>query len=84
MFSTIDKTAFLLKVDEALNDIRPHLAIDGGDVKLLDVSDDGIVTIQWLGNCQGCAMSHMTLRAGIEQTIRTRIPEITSVRAVNN
>lgn len=83
MSATTDKAAFLLRIDEALNDVRPHLAVDGGNVQLVDVTDEGEVTIQWLGNCQGCAMSGMTLRAGIEQTVRNRIPEIKSVRSIN-
>ena len=71
------------RVEEALDDIRPHLQVDGGDVELLDVTEDHIVKIKWLGACQSCNMSAMTMRAGIEQAVRGKIPEISGVEAVN-
>ncbi len=67
------------RVDKALNSVRPHLAIDGGNVEIVDVTDDLIVKIKWLGNCKGCDMSEMTLRAGLEQAIKNSIPEIKGV-----
>ncbi len=76
------KTDLLTKIDEALDTIRPHLAVDGGNVELLDVNEEGVVKIKWLGNCRNCDMSVMTLKAGIEQAIKGRVPEVTSVEAV--
>ena len=66
-----------------MDDIRPHLAVDGGNVEVVDVTDDLKVQIKWLGNCEGCAMSTMTMRAGIEQSLRMNVPEVTSVEAIN-
>ncbi len=78
-----DKQRLLDKVEEALNSIRPHLRIDGGDVQLVDVTDDMRVLIRWVGMCESCSMSAMTLRAGIQEAVRGKIPEIMSVEAVN-
>ncbi|MCB0609795.1 MAG: NifU family protein [Lewinella sp.] len=80
---TKEKQFLMSRVEEALDDIRPHLQVDGGDVELLDVTEDHIVKIKWLGACQSCNMSAMTMRAGIEQAVRGKIPEISGVEAVN-
>lgn len=77
------KSDLFSKIDSALDDVRPHLAVDGGNVELVDVTDDMRVQIKWLGNCQNCSMSAMTLRAGLEQAIRGKVPEVTAVEAVN-
>lgn len=83
MMSTIEKKELLAKIDTALNDVRPHLAVDGGNVEVVDITDDHIVKIKWLGTCEGCSMSTMTMRAGIEQAIKGKIPEVIGVEAVN-
>jgi Fe-S cluster biogenesis protein NfuA len=79
----MDKIAFLTKVDLALDDIRPHLFVDGGNIEVVDVTEDMRVQLKWLGNCEGCSMSAMTMKAGIEQTLRSKMPEIMGVEAVN-
>lgn len=79
----IEKQGLLERVNKALADIRPHLEADGGDVEVVDITDDKIVRIKWLGACEGCNMSFMTLRAGLEETIRNRVPEIMGLEAVN-
>jgi len=71
-----------LKVEEALSDIRPYLEADGGDVKILDISDD-TVTLELLGACGTCPMSTMTLKAGVEESIKRAVPEISKVEAIN-
>ena len=81
--SAIEKQQLLDKVDAALNDVRPHLAVDGGNVEVVDITEAMILQIKWLGNCQSCSMSAMTMRAGIEQTVKGRVPEIMGVEAVN-
>lgn len=78
-----EKEALIKKIDLALNEIRPHLAIDGGNVEIVDVTEENIVKIKWLGNCVNCSMSIMTLKGGLEQTIRSHIPQIQGVEAVN-
>jgi Fe-S cluster biogenesis protein NfuA len=78
-----DKKILIEKIDFALNDIRPHLAVDGGNIAVIDVTDDMIVHVKWLGNCEGCSMTAMTMRAGIEQTIKGKLPNIQGVIALN-
>ena len=70
------------KVQEALDSIRPFLQADGGDVELVDVSEDGVVFVKLVGACGGCPMSQMTLKAGIEERVREQVPEVKSVEAV--
>ena len=69
------------QVQSALDDIRPSLQADGGDVELVDVVD-GIVKVRLTGACGGCPMSQMTLKQGIETYVRKKIPEIVSVESV--
>lgn len=78
-----EKSKLIAQIDAALDNVRPHLKVDGGNVEIVDVTDDNIVKIKWLGNCEGCSMSTMTMRAGIEQAIRNKLPEIAGVEAVN-
>lgn len=81
--STAKKQELIQLIDEALNELRPHLAVDGGNIEVVDIDDDNTVKIKWLGNCESCSMSAMTMRAGVEQTIKQRVPQITHVVAVN-
>jgi Fe-S cluster biogenesis protein NfuA len=78
-----DKKEMMARVDEALNDVRPHLRVDGGNVEVVDITDKNIVKIKWLGTCETCSMSMMTMKAGIEETLRGKIPEVSGVEAVN-
>jgi Fe-S cluster biogenesis protein NfuA len=70
------------KVQKIINDIRPSLQADGGDVELVDVSEDGIVSVRLVGACAGCPMSQMTLKGGIEKYLKKMIPEVKSVVSV--
>lgn len=81
--SVTEKEAMIAQVDAALESVRPHLAADGGNVEVVDITDDNIVKVKWLGNCQNCSMSYMTMKAGLEQTIKGRLPQISGVEAVN-
>jgi Fe-S cluster biogenesis protein NfuA len=69
------------KVKAALDQIRPSLQADGGDVELVDVKD-GTVTVKLKGACGGCPMAAMTLKQGIERIIKEKVPEIKKVVAV--
>lgn len=69
------------RVETVLGEIRPRLQNDGGDIELVDVKDDGIVTVRLKGACCGCPMSQMTLKNGVERYLRERVPEVTSVQA---
>ncbi|HKC67782.1 MAG TPA: NifU family protein [Bacteroidia bacterium] len=72
------------KIEEALNTIRPYLLADGGNVELVEITDDLIVRVELKGACQSCSMSTMTMKAGIEETIKRAVPEIKAVEAVNS
>jgi Fe-S cluster biogenesis protein NfuA len=70
------------QVEKSLGSIRPSLQADGGDVELVDVSEEGVVSVRLTGACRGCPMSTMTLKMGIERALRTQVPGVTSVEAV--
>ncbi len=71
------------KIEEALNSIRPYLEADGGNVELLEITEDMVVKVELQGACKSCSMSSMTMKAGIEETIRRAVPEVTKVEAVS-
>lgn len=81
--SKAEHQALIDKVDKALEEIRPHLRVDGGNIEIVEVTDDMTVKVRWMGNCEFCSMSAMTMKAGVEQTIKSKIPEIKSIEAVN-
>jgi Fe-S cluster biogenesis protein NfuA len=70
------------KVEHVLNEIRPALQADGGDVVLVDVTPDGIVKVKLTGACHGCPMAQMTLHQGIEAQLKNAIPEVKAVESV--
>ncbi len=81
--SDLERAELISKVNTTLDDIRPHLAVDSGNIEIVDITDDLTVKIKWLGNCVNCSMSAMTMRAGVEQTIKSKHPQIIGVVAVN-
>lgn len=78
-----EKNEIIAKVNSAIDTIRPYLVADGGDVTLIDVTDDLVVKVRLTGACDGCPFSLMTLKAGIEQAVRKKLPEIKELIAVN-
>lgn len=70
------------EIEEALNEIRPTIRADGGDVELVDVTEDGVVKVSLTGACVGCPMSTMTLKNGIERVLKERVPGVEEVVAV--
>lgn len=70
------------KVEKALNEVRPSLQADGGDVELVDVTTDGVVKVRLTGSCGGCPMSQMTLKGGIEHHLKKTVPGVKLVEAV--
>lgn len=74
--------ALVRQVNEALDQMRPFLAADGGDMELVAITHDMVVEVRLLGACSSCHMSGMTLRAGVEEAVRRSVPAIRSVRAV--
>lgn len=71
------------RIEAALESLRPFLQADGGDVSLLEITEDKKVKIEFLGACKSCSMNIMTFKAGIEEAIRKAAPEIVSVEAIN-
>lgn len=70
------------KIERALDEIRPGLQADGGNVEFVDVNDEGVVFLRLVGACSGCPSSQITLKMGIERKLMDLIPEITEVQAV--
>jgi Fe-S cluster biogenesis protein NfuA len=70
------------RVREALEEIRPMLQADGGDVELVGVDEDGTVRVKLTGACGGCPMATMTLQAGVARVVKARVPEVTDVIGV--
>lgn len=66
-------------VQSALDKMRPTLQQDGGDVVLVDVSEDGVVSVQLTGACKGCPMSQATIKNGIERFLKTEVPGVKEV-----
>lgn len=68
-----------LNVEKALDEIRPFLQSDGGDINLLSIDDDKFVKVQLVGACTSCSVNQMTLKSGVEMTIKKYAPQIESV-----
>lgn len=77
------ETGLREKIEFALDTIRPYLEADGGNVRIVELTDDFVLRIEMTGNCGSCPMSSMTLKAGVEEAIKRAIPEITRVEAIN-
>ena len=76
-------SATILKIENALAQVRPFLKADGGDISLVEVTDDNIVRVKLHGACKGCSISHLTMKAGVEEAIKNAVPEIKTVEAVS-
>ena len=72
-----------LKVNEALQEIRPFLQNDGGDIALVSIEDDKIVNVQLMGACVDCSINQMTLKMGVEMTIKRHVPQIEKVVSIS-
>jgi Fe-S cluster biogenesis protein NfuA len=78
-----NKREFILNnINSAINEVRPYLKADGGDVELVDLTPDNTVRVRLLGACDGCQFSVMTLKAGIEEAIRKKFPELKELIAI--
>ena len=71
------------RIESSLDSIRPYLEADGGNVRVLEVTKDNVVRLEFIGNCENCPMSTMTFKAGVEEAIRRLVPEIRSIEVVN-
>ena len=79
----LNKQELTEKVLGALEQLRPFLIEDGGDIELVEITDDAIVRVRLLGACSDCSMSMMTLKAGVEEAIKKVAPEVQAVQAIN-
>lgn len=70
------------EVEKAIEQIRPNLQMDGGDVQLVEVTEDGVVKVKLLGACGGCPMSQMTLKMGIERRLKQAVPQVKEVVSI--
>lgn len=77
------KEEILARVEKSLDSIRPYLINDGGNVKVVELSDDMKLTVEFEGACSSCTMSSMTFKAGIEEAIKRDVPEITELIGAN-
>ncbi len=75
--------ALYQEVEDAIETVRPYLEADGGDVEVVEITEEGVVKLRFLGNCQPCPMSSVTMRAGLEEAIKNRAPQISEVKAIN-
>ena len=80
----INDKKILDKIENALNEIRPYLEADGGNIKLIEITDDWIVKVKLLGACETCEISMMTLKNGVEEVIKRAVPEVKEVLEVNS
>lgn len=77
------KPDLLARIEASLSSIRPYLEADGGDIEIVDITEDNILQVKLTGACQTCPMSPTTMKAGVEEAIRAAIPEILAVQAIN-
>jgi uncharacterized protein (DUF2249 family) len=70
------------RVEKAISAVRPYLQADGGDVEVVDITDDNVVKVKLVGACYGCSGSQMTLQMGVERILKEKIPEISRVEAI--
>ncbi len=70
------------KIEDALDEIRPSLQADGGNVEFVDSNDEGVVLVRLQGACAGCPSATMTLKMGIERTLKEKVPGVTAVQAI--
>jgi Fe-S cluster biogenesis protein NfuA len=72
----------LSRVEKALDSIRPYLIADGGNVRIVEITPERLLRLEFMGNCGNCPMSSMTFKAGIEEAVKRQVPEIKSIEVV--
>lgn len=83
MSTPTDTHELTARIDRALEELRPFLRSDGGDIKVVGVRDNLVVEVELQGACAHCAQAAMTMKAGVEEAVRRVVPEVTEVVAVN-
>jgi Fe-S cluster biogenesis protein NfuA len=84
MENKLSKEGLLERINITLEQIRPYLQADGGDIEVIELTEDNILKVRLTGACKGCPFSMQTLKAGVEQAIRRDIPEIREVVSVDS
>lgn len=79
----MEKSELFNRVEEALVDIRQFVKEDGGDLELVEITDDNIAKVEMKGACTTCSMNNMTFKAGVEEAIKKAVPEIEAIEAIN-
>ena len=79
----LKESELIERVETALDSIRPYLETDGGNVRVLELSHDFVLKIEFMGACGTCPMSTMTFKAGVEEAIKRNVPEIKKIEVVN-
>jgi len=77
-----DNAALIERVELSLDTIRPYLNQDGGDIQVVEITEDMVVKVKLLGNCESCPMSFMTMKAGVEASLKKTVPEIRAIETV--
>jgi len=81
---TTSYTEMVDKIEKSIEQLRPFFEADGGDIRLVEVTDDFKVRVKLMGACKECEMSNMTLKAGIEDAVKKAVPQITGVEAIES
>ena len=81
--NTVNLDELAKKIETSLNSIRPYLLADGGNVKINAITPEGVVKLEFVGNCGNCSMSTMTFKAGVEAAIKRDVPEVTGIEVIN-
>lgn len=81
--NTVTPEDITKKIEASLDSIRPYLIADGGNVKILELSSDHVLKLEFVGACGNCPMSTMTFKAGVEEAIKKAVPEVKSIEVVN-
>ncbi len=79
----LNKAEVSERIETALDSIRPYLEADGGNVRILEITDENVLKLEFMGNCGSCPMSTMTFKAGVEEAIKRAVPEIKNIQVVN-
>ncbi|MBL7871360.1 MAG: NifU family protein [Cyclobacteriaceae bacterium] len=79
----VKKEEIISRVESALDSIRPYLEADGGNVRVVEIDDDNILRLEFVGACGNCPMSTMTFKAGVEEAIKRAVPEVVAIEVVN-
>ncbi len=81
---SLNKVDLTEKINRSLEELRPFLLADGGDMELVNITDEGIAQVRLLGACSDCSMSMMTIKAGLEEAVKKVAPEIKAVEPYND